>query len=265
MSTTVSLVGAGHMGSALLYKWIEAKLPYTYNVVTPNPKEELIRLEDNGLIRLNEHNLKADILVIAVKPQIYSSITSELNSLKKSNSLIISIMAGITIDRIVDDLGAVRLVRAMPNTPCAIGKGTILLTKNSKVSIEDLEIAKSLMNVLGHVELLENEVTLDIATAISGCGPAYVFMLAECMARAGVSHGLDPELSSRLARATVEGAGALLENSSEPPEALRRAVTSKGGITEAALEVLMAEDACPSLFETAFAAVLNRNKTLSNV
>lgn len=263
MSTTISLVGAGNMGSALLTKWIAADLPYSYNVVAPNPTKEINELENSGQITINSKSTVADILVIAVKPQVFSSITAELSSMLSTDTLVISIMAGIKIKRIAEELGAVKLVRAMPNTPCSIGKGTVLLTKSKETSHKDLKTAQALMNVLGHVEPLEDEDTLDIATAISGCGPAYVYMLTECMAKAGITHGLEPELAARLARSTVEGAGALMQYSTNSPEALRQAVTSRGGITEAALQVLLAPEACPSLFEQAYEAVFARSKTIS--
>lgn len=264
MSTSVTLIGAGQMGSALLRNWVKANLPLSFSVVTPNPSEYIKNLEINGFIKLNDKISVADILVIAVKPQIFPSITSELSSMISASTLVISIMAGIKIERIIKETGAVKIVRAMPNTPCSIGKGTVLLTKSQAASNSEMETAKKLMQVLGLVEPLDDEETLDIATAISGCGPAYVFMLTECMTKAGIAHGIDPELSARLARSTVEGAGALMHYSSNSPEEMRQAVTSKGGITEAALEILLAPNACPDLFEQAYAAVIDRNKTLSN-
>ena len=251
------------MGSALLTNWVKADLPYSFNVITPNPTDLIKSLERDGSIKLNNKISVAEILVIAVKPQVFSSITSELSSMVRANTLVISIMAGIKIDRIIKDTGAAKIVRAMPNTPCSIGKGTILLSNSQATSISELETAHTLMKVLGLVEAVEDEETLDIATAISGCGPAYVFMLTECMTKAGIAHGIEPELSARLARSTVEGAGALMQNSSHSPEALRQAVTSKGGITEAALQILLAPSACPDIFEQAFSAVIDRNKTLS--
>lgn len=264
MSTSITLVGAGYMGSAMLSQWLNADLPYTYNVIAPNPKKEILNLEKINQIALNNKTLSSDILVLAVKPQVFSTINLELSELISPETLVISIIAGIKIDRITSELGCQRIIRAMPNTPCSIGKGTTLLTKSLQADNSDLETAKTLMTVLGHVETIANEETLDIATAISGCGPAFVFMLTECMAQAGISQGLQSHIAYRLAKLTVDGAGTLLAKSIESPETLCCNVTSKGGITEAALKVLMAPDACPNLFEQAFEAIKDRNKALAS-
>ncbi|MEM7640389.1 MAG: pyrroline-5-carboxylate reductase dimerization domain-containing protein, partial [Pseudomonadota bacterium] len=174
-----------------------------------------------------------------------------------------SVMAGVSLATLEAKLGTSRVARAMPNTPGLVGKGVTILCTRPDTGADTIATLQDLLTPLGGVEGPIDETQLPAATAISGCGPAYGFLLAEVMSAAGAKHGLDPDFAMRLARKTVEGAGALMEDAEEDAATLRQNVTSPNGVTQAALEVLMSPDAMPSLFEDAVAAAIARDIALS--
>jgi len=185
-----------------------------------------------------------------------------LKSFAGSATLVVSIMAGTTIASLMEVCGG-SVVRAMPNTPAAIGRGITVAVAARNVSAEQRALADALLRATGSVEWVEDETLMDAVTAVSGSGPAYVFLLAEELARAGVEAGLPQELATKLARETVAGSGALLHRSEIPSAMLRQNVTSPGGTTAAALEVLMAPDGMQSLLTRAVAAATRRSKELA--
>ncbi|WP_084398070.1 pyrroline-5-carboxylate reductase [Henriciella aquimarina] len=259
----ITLVGGGRMGSALAGGWIGAGYDGPIAIHDPNPTEQLKAWEAAGKIALNPAPEPAATLVVAVKPQIFPKITDTVTPLVGPDTLVLSIMAGITLDGMAGKLDTKRVARAMPNTPGLIGKGMTLLCLPDDASPDDGAYLKDLLAPLGDVEGPIREDQLSAATAISGCGPAYAFLLAEVMAAAGKAHGLDEAMALRLAKKTIEGAGALMMDADEPPSKLRENVTSPGGVTKAALDVLMRADAMPSLMEEAVGAAIKRDRELS--
>lgn len=261
--THITLVGAGRMGSALAGGWLKAGHDGNINIVDPTPAEIVQTWATEKRVRLNPDPKASDVLVVAVKPQVFGKLADEIAARVGPDTRVLSIMAGVTLETLEAKLGTSNVARAMPNTPGLVGKGvTILCTKPGTTEGAITEL-KSLLEPLGQVEGPIGEDLLPAATAISGCGPAYGFLLAEVMAAAGIAHGLAPELSMRLARKTVEGAGALMEGSEEDAATLRKNVTSPNGVTQAALEVLMSPEAMPSVFEKAVGAAIARDIALS--
>lgn len=259
----LTLVGGGRMGSALAGGWIQSGYDGPISIHDPNPSDQLKNWQADGKIALNPAPEPAGILVVAVKPQIFPTILDSIKAHVGPETLVLSTMAGITLDGLAEKLGTKRVARAMPNTPGLIGKGMTLLCLPQGASDGDAADLRALLTPLGDVEGPIPEDKLSAATAISGCGPAYGFLLAEVMAAAGVAHGLDKDMALRLAKKTVEGAGALMMASDEPPSKLRENVTSPGGVTKAALDVLMREDAMPSLMVEAVEAAIKRDRELS--
>jgi len=259
----ITLVGGGRMGSALAGGWIKAGQSGPIAIHDPGPSDLLEGWQANGKIALNPAPEPASTLVVAVKPQVFNSIAEDIRKHVGPDTLVLSIMAGITLDGLSRTLETRRVARAMPNTPGLVGKGMTLLCLPDDASPEDAAYLKELLTPLGDVEGPIGEDKISAATAISGCGPAYAFLLAEVMAAAGKAHGLDEALALRLAKKTVEGAGALMMDSTEPPSKLRENVTSPGGVTKAALDVLMRDGAMPSLMEEAVGAAIKRDRELS--
>lgn len=261
--THITLVGAGRMGSALAGGWLKAGHDGNIDIVDPTPAEIVQTWATEKRVRLNPDPKASDVLVVAVKPQVFGKLADEIAARVGPDTRVLSIMAGVTLETLEAKLGTSNVARAMPNTPGLVGKGvTILCTKQGTTDGAISEL-KSLLEPLGQVEGPIGEDLLPAATAISGCGPAYGFLLAEVMAAAGIAHGLAPELSMRLARKTVEGAGALMEGSEEDAATLRKNVTSPNGVTQAALEVLMSPEAMPSVFKKAVGAAIARDIALS--
>ena len=259
----ITLIGAGRMGSALAGGWLASGFAGRVDIVDPSPADVVQAWIAADDVRHNPAPSPADILVVAVKPQVFGALASEIAAWVGPDTRVLSIMAGVSLSTLENKLGTQNVLRAMPNTPGLVGKGvTILCTKPETPETHIAEMT-AILNPLGQVEGPISEAKLPAATAISGCGPAYGFLLAEVMAAAGAAHGLDPELSMRLARKTVEGAGALMEGSEDDAATLRQNVTSPNGVTQAALEVLMSDDAMPSVFEKAVAAAIARDIALS--
>jgi pyrroline-5-carboxylate reductase len=263
---TVLLVGAGKMGGALLDGWLNLGVdPARIAVIEPQPAAPIAALAERG-VRINPETaaIRPDAIVIAVKPQVAPPVMAGIAALAAPPAVAVSIMAGRPLAFLAAALpeGAA-IVRAMPNTPAAIGRGTTVAVANFRVSAAQRELADGLLAATGAVEWIEDETLMDAVTAVSGSGPAYVFLLAESLARAAEKAGLPAELAGRLARATVAGAGELLHRSSADAAVLRQNVTSPGGTTAAALEVLMAPDGLDPLMERAVAAATRRGRELA--
>jgi pyrroline-5-carboxylate reductase len=262
---TIVLAGAGKMGGAMLSGWLAQGLDATrVAVIEPQPSGDINALVAKG-IRLNPS--PQDIgavatLVIALKPQMFREAGAMLKSFAGSATLVVSIMAGTTIASISEACGG-SVVRAMPNTPAAIGRGITVAVAANNVSAAQRAIADALLRATGSVEWVDDESLMDAVTAVSGSGPAYIFLLAEELARAGVEAGLPADLATKLARETVAGSGELLHRSEAPSATLRQNVTSPGGTTAAALEVLMGPDGMRSLLTRAVAAATRRSKELA--
>ncbi len=270
-SGAVLLIGAGRMGGALIRGWIAAKSFSAIHVVEPLPSDEVKAAVAQHAIHLHtafaaEELPSLSAVVLAVKPQVLKGETALLAALGRTGALVLSIAAGITTERLTAGLGPrARLVRAMPNTPGAIGQGITVLYGAGTLSDTDRALAEALMASLGETLWLTDEALMDAVTAVSGSGPAYVFLLAEALTEAGRSEGLDAATAERLARATIAGSGALLAAGAQPAAALRKEVTSPGGTTEAALEILMAPDGLSALMRKAIAAATARGRTLGKI
>jgi pyrroline-5-carboxylate reductase len=263
---TLVLVGAGKMGSAMLDGWLARGLdPKKIIVIEPQPVKALKALARRG-VKLNPKDKVgvASAIVIAVKPQSAPEAVPPLARYIDKTTLVLSIMAGRTIGFLEKSLPTgTAIVRAMPNTPAAIGRGISVAVANAKISMRQRKQASDLLAAIGKVEWVGDETLMDAVTALSGSGPAYIFLLAECMARAGVAAGLPKELATRLARETVAGSAELLHRSDLDAATLRQNVTSPGGTTAAALEVLMGPGGFDQLLTQAIAAATRRSRDLA--
>lgn len=253
------LIGCGRMGGALLDGWLANGLAASAaHVVDPNPRAEL---SDLGISVNGALPAEPAVLVIAVKPQMMAGVLPALSVGAKT--LVISVAAGVTLAAYEAAFPAAPIVRAMPNTPAAIGQGITAIIGNAKASQADMALAQGLLSAVGRVVRLEAEDQMDAVTALSGSGPAYVFHLIEAMAAAGAAEGLSPVLALELARATVAGAGALAVHADADPGILRENVTSPGGTTAAGLQVLMdAQTGLPPLMRATIAAAAARGRAL---
>jgi pyrroline-5-carboxylate reductase len=257
------LLGCGKMGSALLDGWLKGGLPAaSVWVLDPAPSDWL---QKTG-VHINA-GLPDDpaVALVAVKPQMMGDALPSMQALGGGGTLFVSVAAGTPLARFEAAFGAATpIVRTMPNTPAAIGRGISALIGNAAASADHIALAEALMGAVGQTVRLDHEAQMDAVTAVSGSGPAYVFHLIETLAAAGVAQGLSPDLAMALAKATVGGAGQLAEDSAEDPAQLRRNVTSPNGTTQAALEVLMdGENGLPKLMERAVAAAAARSEELS--
>jgi pyrroline-5-carboxylate reductase len=265
MKGDVVLAGAGKMGGAMLSGWLARDLdPKRVAVIEPHPSADINALSAKG-VRLNPSPRdigQVATLVVALKPQTFRDAGAALKSFTGSSTLVVSIMAGMTIASVAENCGG-SVVRAMPNTPASIGRGITVAVAATNVTAGQRDTADALLRAIGSVEWIEDERLMDAVTAVSGSGPAYVFLLAEELARAGVEAGLPVELATRLARETVAGSGELLHRSELASATLRQNVTSPGGTTAAALEVLMGADGMQSLLTRAVAAATKRSRELA--
>ncbi|WP_420133919.1 pyrroline-5-carboxylate reductase [Rhodopseudomonas sp.] len=265
MTGSLVLAGAGKMGGAMLSGWLAQGLDAgNVVVVDPQPSDEIKALTARG-VRINAAagNVGAvSTLVVAVKPQTFTGAAEALRAYVGASTLVVSVMAGKPIAALAAGVGG-HIVRAMPNTPAAIGRGITVAVAASDVTAEQRATADALLRATGGVEWVEDEALIDAVTAVSGSGPAYVFLLAEELARAGVEAGLPEALAMTLARATVAGSGELLHRSDLDAATLRKNVTSPGGTTAAALEVLMADDGFRPLLTKAVAAAAKRSRELA--
>jgi pyrroline-5-carboxylate reductase len=264
------LVGCGKMGSALLRGWLAHGLAATeVFVVEPDAGMRESARGQHRVVAVAEpkglpSDLRARALVFAIKPQSMAAVLPAYRGLASRGAVVLSIAAGTAIARFTAAFGdATPVVRAMPNTPAAIGHGVTALCASAQVSAAQKELCEALMAAVGAVHWIDDEDQMHAITAMSGGGPAYVFLLIEALAEAGIACGLPAALAWPLARATVAGSGALAARSEEPVEVLRQNVTSPGGTTQAALEVLMAKDGIGPLFERAIAAATRRSHELA--
>ncbi len=262
---TIALAGAGKMGGAMLTGWLAQGLsPQQVVVIDPHLSPDISALGARG-VRLNPQAKDigtVDTLVVAVKPQSFRDAGAALKALVGPSTLVVSIMAGTTMSALEEVVGGT-VVRAMPNTPAAIGRGITVAVPSQHVTAAQRAMTDALLKATGLVEWVDDESLMDAVTAVSGSGPAYIFLLAEELARAGVAAGLPEGLATTLARATVAGSGELLHRSDLPSATLRQNVTSPGGTTAAALEVLMANDGLQPLMTRAIAAATRRSKELA--
>jgi pyrroline-5-carboxylate reductase len=262
----IMVVGAGKMGSALLQGWLSLGVPaHRLAAIEPVPSDELKALAGRGL-HLNAQLKAGDEVaaaVIAVKPQVAPEVIPQLLASVGPATVIVSIMAGRTLHFLGVSFPGRAVVRAMPNTPAAVGRGITVAVANPRVSNAQRALVHDLLSAVGAVEWVSDEGLMDAVTAVSGSGPAYVFLLAEAMASAGSAAGLPPALAHSLARATVAGSGELLHRSSLEPATLRQNVTSPGGTTAAALEVLMDKQGLQELMTRAVAAATKRSRELA--
>jgi len=268
LPASLVLVGAGQMGGALLEGWLAHGLDAAgATVLDPKPAPEIEALCARRGLALNPPAAglrPPEAVVLAIKPQGLDEAAPAVGRLLGPDTLLVSILAGKTVRDLRRRLPPARaVVRAMPNLPASIGRGATGAFGNSEVSERQTAMAHALLSSVGLVEWLASEALLDAVTAVSGSGPAYVFLLAECLAKAGADAGLPPDLAGRLARATVTGAAALLAESDLPPDSLRRNVTSPGGTTAAALDVLMGADGLEPLMRAAVTAAKRRGEELS--
>ncbi len=257
------LLGCGKMGSAMLAGWLDGGLPASsVYVIDPMPSDWVRGTGVNVNTDLPE---TPKVALIAVKPQMMGAALPSMQALGNGDTLFISVAAGTPIATFEDVLGdQTPIVRAMPNTPAAIGQGITALVGNTHVDDAALSLAEQLLNAVGQTVRLDTEDQIDAVTGVSGSGPAYVFHLIETLAAAGETQGLPADLSMKLAKATVAGAGALAMTAEEDPSQLRVNVTSPNGTTQAALEVLMSEtDGFPALLNRAVAAATERSKELA--
>ncbi|ALK10211.1 pyrroline-5-carboxylate reductase [Blastochloris viridis] len=256
------------MGGALLEGWLRDGLsPIQVQVFDPAPPPEAAALIEQHGIALNPDPATlpaAAVIVLAVKPQMAAAALPTVAKLAGPGTLVVSIMAGKTLATLDAAFPAgTAIVRSIPNTPAAVGRGITVAVPNGRLTPAQQDLAHALLSATGGCEWIADEALMDAATALSGSGPAYVFLLVETMARAGAAAGLPADLAERLARATVIGSGELLRQSELAAAQLRRNVTSPGGTTAAALAVLMAENGVDPLFERAVAAATERGRELA--
>ncbi len=259
------------MGSAMLRGWLARGAAARFLVVEPAGVPAALAAAA-GVAQISWHRaaddlptgLAPDAVVFAVKPQLIDAVLPAYRSWVRPQTLFLSIAAGTTIAGIARHLGEAAIVRCMPNTPAAIGRAITVACPNPRVNPAQRALCDVLLAAIGESTWVEDEALMDAVTAVSGSGPAYVFLLIEALAEAGVQVGLPADLALRLARATVAGAGELARLSPETPARLRENVTSPGGTTRAALDILMAERGLPDLLERAVAAATARSRELAN-
>jgi pyrroline-5-carboxylate reductase len=261
----IVLVGFGNMGQALARGWLARGFdPRLVTVVDPVPAARA-SARALGFVS-SEHGEAAagDLVLLAVKPNQLEAAAGQARAALAEGGVVLSIAAGKTLAQLASLLGAgAPIVRAMPNTPAAIGRGATVLCASAHTGAHHRELCTDLMAAVGIVEWVEDEALMDAVTAVSGSGPAYVFLLIECLTEAGRRMGLPVDLAARLATATVSGAGEYAAQSEHDAAELRRRVTSPNGTTQAALERLTAEGGLASLLNEAVAAATERSRELS--
>jgi pyrroline-5-carboxylate reductase len=254
------------MGSALLKGWLNRGVK-SITVVEPKPSTELKKLAKAKKIALvaapSQVKTRPSVCLVAIKPQVLKGEAPALANFAANGALMISIAAGTSVAALSKAWGKkARIIRAMPNTPGAIGAGISGLYAAKGATAADRKRAASLLSALGATEWVARENLIDSVTAVSGSGPAYLFLMVEALTEAGMAEGLPRTQAEKFARATVAGAGALLAADNSPASALREAVTSPGGTTAAALGVLMANDGLTPLMKRAVAAARKRAEEL---
>jgi pyrroline-5-carboxylate reductase len=270
-STEIVVVGFGNMGQALVRGWLaRGRSPDSIHVVDPSPSARAqateLRIAASADIDTEVGALRPRVILLAVKPQqLGDALRRFASTPAPAGTLFLSIAAGKTIAEIVQGLGAtVPVVRAMPNTPAAIGKGMTVLAANAAVGEAQRALCAELLGAVGRVAWVDEERHLDAVTGVSGSGPAYVFLLIECLEQAALDVGLSAELARELALATVAGAAEYAVAAGAGPDELRRRVTSPNGTTQAALNVLMGEGGLRELMSRAVRAATERSRELSS-
>ncbi len=263
------LAGAGNMGGAMLAGWLARGLPPAQIIVQdPGPPPATADLLTKHGVRtvgtIDSLHKPPAVLLMAVKPQVMDEVFAPLAKLAGPSTVVLSIAAGRTIASFEKFLkpGAA-VVRSIPNTPAAVGRGITVAAANAHVTDRHKQTVTELLSTIGEVAWVDDEALIDPVTAVSGSGPAYVFYMVEALAAAGVAAGLKPELAMQLARATMTGAGELLHQSPLDAATLRQNVTSPNGTTHAALQVLMAKDGLKPLLTAAVAAATKRSRELA--
>ena len=264
------LVGCGKMGGALLGGWLERGVaPDSVTVVEPQA-DLAAGFAKRGVAAVTEPGALAPdtapaVVVFAVKPQQMDAVLPGYARFARPGTVFLSIAAGKNIGYFEGHLGTgAAIVRAMPNTPAAVGRGMSVLCANARVNAAQRQTCGDLLAAVGETAWVDDEALLDPVTAVSGGGPAYVFLLIECLAEAGAAAGLPEDLAMRLARVTVAGAGELVHRAEEPAGTLRENVTSPGGTTLEALKVLMAPDGLQALMTRAIAEATRRSRELAS-
>jgi pyrroline-5-carboxylate reductase len=261
------LFGAGKMGASMLEGWLKAGLdPRGVTVLDPQPSEDVTQLCTQHAITLNDTTRigPPDVLVLAVKPQMLEGAAKKANAFIAPHTLVLSILAGKRVEDLALRLPRVKgIVRAMPNLPASLGRGATGAFASSETKPAQRDFAQSLLDAVGRVVWLDRESLMDSVTALSGSGPAYVFYLVEVLSEAGQTLGLSPAVSALLARETVIGAAELLKHSPMEAADLRQAVTSPGGTTAAALNILMSAEGLAPLLQNAMKAARRRAEDLS--
>lgn len=265
-SPSIALIGAGAMGGALVRGWTQAVRKgggLTLTVVEPHFDQGLEReLEAVGAVLNPPNPGPVDVVVLAVKPQTFHDAAGSARQFIGPDTRVMSIMAGVPIEALQREFGVTRVIRCMPNTPGRIGHGVTAYVAAPECTPQDRELVEQLLEPLGSVEPIAAERLMDVVTAVSGSGPAYVFLLAEVLAAAAEQEGLDKDTAMRLASRTVAGAGALMLETGESASTLRKQVTSPGGTTEAALDVLSGNGGLAPLLRHAVSAAVQRSREL---
>lgn len=262
------LIGAGKMGTAMLEGWLNAGVRGEQVVIfDPAPPAETHALIGRHAIAHNPapNDVSGiEVILLAIKPQMVDEVLPGMAALAREKPLVVSVVAGKTIAALKRHFGtATPVIRTIPNTPSAVGRGITAMAPGDDVSPEQVALASALLSAIGEVVTVNDEALIDAATAISGSGPAYVFYMAECLTEAGKALGLPPEVAEQLARATVAGAGELMRATGTPAATLRENVTSPKGTTHAALQVLMAGDGLEALMRKATEAAEKRSRELA--
>ena len=262
------LLGCGKMGGAMLRGWLSRGVPgQQLYVVDPNPQNLADVTAAGVTVVTKPADLPGDfqpaIVLLAIKPQFMDEALPDYRRFAKPDTLFLSIAAGKTLAYLRQQLGETTIVRAMPNTPAAVGRGMSVIVRQLDVSAAQLTLSAEILSAVGEIAWVDDEDLINAVTAVSGGGPAYVFLLIECLAEAGRQAGLPAEMAMQIARSTVCGSGELAYQSSEPADALRKAVMSPKGTTEQAIGVLMAEDGLQPLMTRAIAAATRRSRELA--
>lgn len=270
MAIKLLLAGCGKMGGALLAGWLEQGIsPEQITVIEPNNDTAVaLRAQYNITTKTSPENISLnsnpDVIVFAVKPQIMDAVAPAYTRFVEANVLYLSIAAGKPVSYFENIFGKrASVVRAMPNTPAAVMRGITVNFANNQVSNKQISLCEDLLGSVGEVAWVDDEDHIDIVTALSGGGPAYVFLLTEYLGKAAIRAGLPEDLAKRIARVTVAGSGELLHRSIEEPGALRQNVTSPGGTTEKALQVLMSNNGLQPLLDEAIEAATMKSRKLA--
>jgi len=264
----IKIIGCGKMASAILDAWLKKSIsPQDIYVDDPKPSEWLLEKKKHGLNINTKADVSFDYCFIGVKPQSLDEIKLKLKGLSKKNVTFVSMLAGIKINRLEDIIGEDEsIVRIMPNLPAEILKGVTAVKENKRVEPKQSKNLALLLEAFGETVKFVEERKFDAVTAISGSGPAYIFLIAELMTEVGINLGLSYDEAFKLVKHTIDGAGSLIVNSSLKPQKLRENVTSPGGTTHEALAVLMNKDnGLPKIFSAAIKAAAQRSKELSKV